>query len=380
MFFNNLKYFLSVMIVGLILISSYIFLEQRTDKIIASFPKQRANSKSTKILKDEIAKLYPWLIRSNTLPNYFTRSKNRRYGERRLLDETYSYKNCTIAFVHNQKSGGTTTTSCFSNAIEEVGAMVPRLVANPNAGQIFGSLLNGSDKYKRTSYVGDSTFTVCDFVDRPCAYFTVIRDPLERAISSYNMCLGSKQPQCVMRDISKLSVKDWAIHQGSFFFRQLLANPEFFTNKYTGLVDKLRGPDDPPTELIPPWWRNKLILDHFMDDNQKGMVLEFVLANLESWFAVIGLTEEFDTSFHLFERVFKLPFYTLCAGRKQNQRNYHYSKDDHNANVTKAEIVKSLKTKISTDPEALRALHYDIQIFKKAKSIFSKQKLAYAKT
>ncbi|XP_070558648.1 uncharacterized protein [Ptychodera flava] len=314
MLFHNPKYYLLFIIVGLISISSYMFLERRTDKIVSSFPKQR--EKSTNRIRDEVAKLYPWLIKTNSLPNYFTR-QTRQYGKPRQPDEAYSYKNCTIAFVHNQKSGGTTTKTCLSNSMEEVGEMVPRLIANPNAGQIFGSFLNGSDKYKRTSYAGDSAFSACDFVDRPCAYFTVIRDPLERAISSYNMCLGSKQPQCVMRDISQMSLNDWAIHQGSFFFRQLLANPEFFTDKYTGLLDKLRGPDDPPTERIPPWWRNKLILDHFMDDNQKEMVLEFVLANLESWFAVIGLTEEFDTSFCLFDRVFKLPFYTLCAGRKR---------------------------------------------------------------
>ncbi|XP_070561607.1 uncharacterized protein [Ptychodera flava] len=380
MFFHSLtsRYFLTTVILTIIAASSYLYFHSKAEKTILLFREHSVkHAANLNRVQDEVTKLYPWLIRPNCLPNYFTRTTNQAVGEHWPLDETYRYANCTIVFLHILKSGGTTTKMCFVESMHEVGRKKPKLIYAQNAAQLFISYLNGREEYVRSTYMGDHTFSICDFISGPCAYFTVIRDPLERVISSYNFCRTSDQTQCVMRNISQMTLNDWAVHQGSFFFRQLLANPEFFTDKYSDeIVDKLRGQGDPPSKLIAPWWRNKLILDHLMDDHQKEMVLAFVLDNLEKWFAVIGLTSEYDTSFHLFQQVFKLPFYTLCAGRQKNQKQYHYEDERQDFKMTKDEIVGSLKTKLSSDPDVMRALYFDIQIYKKAKDIFRKQALA----
>ncbi|XP_030839660.1 uncharacterized protein LOC115923345 [Strongylocentrotus purpuratus] len=41
------------------------------------------------------------------------------------------------------------------------------------------------------------------------------------------------------------------------------------------------------------------------------------LYNLNKWFAVIGLVEEFDISLQLFEATFGLPFKKFFTGKKQ---------------------------------------------------------------
>ncbi|XP_070568877.1 uncharacterized protein [Ptychodera flava] len=375
----SFKCLVTIMIVTIVLSTSYMFLPWKGETIVMLFSNQSYKKSTENGLQDEIKQLYPWLMRQNCLPNYFTRSRHRDIGNRSLLDGTYMYKNCTVVFLHNWKSGGTTVKNCLSHLMPRAGEKRPMLIGQRTADRIFTNLLNGGDDFVKTSYMGAHTFSVCDFTTRPCAYFFVMRDPLERIISLYNMCKQNKgQTICIMRNVNHMTLNDWAIHQGSVFFHQLLQNAEFFTNKYTDLVDKLRSVEDPPTERIPPWWRNKLILDHLMDSNQKSMVLDFVLANLESWFAVIGLTAEFDISFRLFERVFQLPFYKQCAGNHKNSRQYSYQTDKEDVNITKEEIVKDLKKMLSSDPGVMKALHYDIKIYKKAQNIFKKQKTRMA--
>ncbi|XP_070558602.1 uncharacterized protein [Ptychodera flava] len=364
-------------LICLLLSSSSILFLWRKGTTVPAIAKSRGH-KSRDTLQDEIRRLYPWMIRSNNLPNFFTRQFDPKVGKQWPSDETYAYGNCTIVFVHNQKSGGTTTKSCLNDLMKREGDPLPGPANNLNAGKVYSTILKrGHFEVSRTSFMGDSTFSICEFAQRPCAYFTVMRDPLERVISSYNMCRASRQPQCVMRDIHNMTVNDWAVHQGSFFFHQLLVNPEFFTNVYTNLVDELRGPDDPSLKRISPWWRNKLILDHLMNDKQMELALDYVLANLESWFAVVGLTAEYDTNFRLFERVFKLPFYKLCVGRQKNLRRDYHGLTGGEANITKEEAVKTTKRKLSSDPEVMRALHFDIQIYKKMEDIFKRQVLAF---
>ncbi|XP_070563069.1 uncharacterized protein [Ptychodera flava] len=329
----------------------------------------RENAKVPEDLK------YRWLVKRNFLPNFYTRSTDQPNFSRWPPDQIYA--NSTIVFVHNQKSGGSTAKNCLKDIMKFYGHEQPLLAANPNAEEFFAQMLkDGPGQDLARSYMGDSTFGICDFTDKPCSYFTVLRDPYERVISSHNMCkLTEDQAQCIVRNATELSLKEWALHQGSFFFRQLLANPLFFTKEYTKLIDKLRGPEDPPTEKIPPWWRIELILNKMMDEKQKMVALQYILDNLESWFAVIGLTDEYDTNLILFERAFGLPFYSRCAGDMSNKRQYKLA--GQNPQTSRQDVVAQLHRELNRDPDVNRALYYDVKIYRKARDIFQRQKTAF---
>ncbi|XP_077864918.1 uncharacterized protein LOC100376059 [Saccoglossus kowalevskii] len=296
--------------------------------------------------------------------------------QKNLYLSDHVYSNSTIVFVHNQKSGGSNTKYCWKSILRDEGRDLPILAANTNAEEFYTEMLhNESNQRLAQSYMGDSTFGICDFTEAPCSYFTMLRDPYERVISSYNMCKTSTQQQCIVKNASTRSVNEWAVHQGSFFFRQLLTNPAFFTPLYIQLVDKLRGPNDSVTNMIPPWWKTELILRHLLTNDEREVLLQYVLGRLEYWFAVIGLTEEFDESFLMFEEVYKLPFHTKCTPEYlMKKRNYTATSD---VNIGKDEIVKTLRDVMMSDPEVSRALYYDNEIYRKAKDTFRRQKLSY---
>ncbi|XP_077864919.1 uncharacterized protein LOC144350692 [Saccoglossus kowalevskii] len=314
---------------------------------------------------------YAWVDKKNYLPNFYLRpTRTESYS----TDDVYS--NATIVFVHNQKSGGTTTKYCWKSILRDEGRDLPILAANTNAEEFYTEMLyNRSNHRLARSYMGDSTFGICDFTEAPCSYFTILRDPYERVISSYNMCKTSTQQQCIVKNASTLSVNEWAVHQGSFFFRQLLTNPAFFTPFYIQLVDKLRGPNDPDTSMIPPWWKTELILRHLLTNDEREVLLQYVLDRMEYWFAVIGLTDEYDNNLRMLEEVYKLPFHSKCSDI--HKMNNQYDRGTLDANIDKDEIVKMLRNDLLSDPDVSRSLYYDNEIYRRARDIFRRQKLAY---
>ncbi|XP_070571721.1 uncharacterized protein [Ptychodera flava] len=323
----------------------------------------------------EIIDKFPWLEKKNRLPNYFTRQVDSGISPQ-------SYKDGAIVFVHNQKSGGTTIKSCMRTLLQAIGQGPPKVIGNVNAATYYSLLLfKGRDmNLTRHFYVGDSTFGLCEYASKPCSYFTVLRDPYERVISAYNMCHFLRAQQCRVRDAGRVPINEWVIHQGSFFFRQLLVNNEFFTEKYNHFVEKYQrstANSSKPAQL-PTWWKNEIILKHFITTSQKAVILQYVLENLENWFAVIGMTSEYDMSLKLIEEVYDLPFYTNCAGMKENAV---YPYEVHNqadaSNLTRDQIVERLKSQLQSDPKVRDALYFDLEIYEKAKYIFGRQKEAY---
>ncbi|XP_077981975.1 uncharacterized protein LOC144436982 [Glandiceps talaboti] len=375
------RIFRSVLIISLVVLCVIVYdVTSSIDKNALPWQKliHRLPVHGRDLKEQAIEKLnYDWLLKKNFLPNFYMRERNQVNTLEWPPDNVY--RNGTIVFVHNQKSGGSTIKKCLSTIMKMTNNPSPTLAANPNALNFYTLMLTtGVNKDLARCYVGDSTFGICEFGSKPCSYFTVLRDPYERVISSHNMCRLLDAPQCIMRNATKLSIKQWAIHQGSFFFRQLLANPAFFTDKFVKLVDELRTSEDPVTQNIPPWWRNELILHHLMTKEQKDIVLDFVLDRLQSWFAVIGLTSDYDTSLALFERVYHLPFHSQCAGEVKNKRKYTMV-GTQAPNTTKEEITAKLYKDLSSDSEVNQALRYDIEIYRKAKDIFRLQKLTYEK-
>ncbi|XP_077997599.1 uncharacterized protein LOC144450762 [Glandiceps talaboti] len=321
-----------------------------------------------------IGERFPWIVRKNYLPNFFTK-RSVVNGERIPSDSTYSKVNTSVVFVHNQKSGGSTLKMCMESIVDEYHFGKMAVVCDINSGFYYSGIARFAPSELTKFYAGGHTFQMCDFASNPCSYIMVLRDPYERLISSYEYCKARNELHCQLYDANQVSIKEWALFQGSFLFRQLLYNFEFCTSKYDKLVDDLRllkGLPQTPEE-IPCWYRNELILSHFMNRNDKMTVLQYVLNNLEEWFAVVGINDEYDIFLQQLEGAFQLPF-ARCHGKTVN---YHaYVAEGEYEGKPRSSIVTSLKQQLVDDQDVRDILYYDVKIFEKVREITQKQKSA----
>nr|XP_006819229.1 PREDICTED: uncharacterized protein LOC100369673 isoform X2 [Saccoglossus kowalevskii] len=315
----------------------------------------------------EISTRFPWLVRKNYLPNFYTKRNASRHSKQ-------LYQDAYIAFVHNQKSGGSTLKMCMKNMAPSIGADDPFIICDVNAGNYYQSMDTATVRVFHKFYAGGHTFRQCDYTTHACSYITILRDPFERAISSYEYCKVRNELHCQIRDATKVSLREWAKFQGSFFFRQLIYNPEYCTDKFDGAIDALRvkkGIPEAPRQ-IPCWYRNELMLSHAMTTVDKANVLDYVLENLEDWFAMIGINSEYDITLQLLEGAYQLPF-SQCSGQELNYNPY-IAEGEIRTHKQRNEIVADLRKQLYSDPEVFDALYYDLKIYQKAQEIFLEQK------
>jgi hypothetical protein len=75
--------------------------------------------------------------------------------------------------------------------------------------------------------VGDYTMGLCNVLPstRPCAYYTMLREPRERLASSYLHCKYEPDDQLCMSHVLQArnaTFPEWVRHQGNYLFRQLM--------------------------------------------------------------------------------------------------------------------------------------------------------------
>ncbi|XP_070580294.1 uncharacterized protein [Ptychodera flava] len=317
-----------------------------------------------------VATYFLWSDVTKALPNFFTTQDH----DRKLFPVNRYQKNTAIAYVHIPKAAGTTTNRCLENVAKKRKLKKPQNIWMSNYVQFFESLKSGQHKRQR-AYFGLFSLGVCDFVDQPCSYFTIFRDPIERTISSYMYCKkASRDPICQAADAEHMTVRQWALTQGSVVFYQLLHNPEFCKARYdeeaVGLMEKKDNIRRRNVD-IPCWYKQILLLEERLDREGRNRILDFILSNMEQLFAVIGLTDKYDETLQMLEKVYALPFYSVCAGDIKNKAAYKISGD--NATDSKTITVEKLKQDLLEDPEVSEALHEDMEIYKEAVRIFKEQ-------
>ncbi|XP_077870076.1 uncharacterized protein LOC144363028 [Saccoglossus kowalevskii] len=328
---------------------------------------------SMEVTLEDLLDRFPWIQRKRFTPNHFM------YRHRGETSPVPSYKDHSIVFLHNHKSGGTTMKTCLQKIIE-VRSLAPYYgLWNDNVVRAIETARTLEEKSRL--YVTPYAFGLCDTIDEPrCSYFTVLRDPYERVISSYEYCKKARvDPHCAASDARQLSLKEWVLHQGSYFFRQLLFNPEEICSDLTRRqqVVKLIDKDEylgRKRRYPPCWYRHKLLLDDVITKQEKQVILQYMLDNLENWFTAIGITEEYDTTLRLLQTVFKLPFYWQCSGLVEQRTKYSMQKQ---STLSKFDAMAKSKQSIENDPEVFSALYYDIMIYRKAMEIFDIQKKVY---
>ena len=190
----------------------------------------------------------------------------------------------------------------------------------------------------------------------------MIRNPVDRLISNFYFC-QQERSGCAREVKRNTTIIDWAKEVGSVFFKQLLLHrgscqkPPFKNNNLfvqilagAGTGRDVPGPGPGPTQ---------------QDATQRTAILNYFMDNLENWFAVIGITEEFYISLQAFEKVFALPF-TKFSGKAIN------------TGAIKKTIEKSrlaaVRLEVENSPVAMEALYEDRMLYAKAREIFEKQK------
>ncbi|XP_072033748.1 uncharacterized protein [Amphiura filiformis] len=325
----------------------------------------------------------PWSIRrTRYLPNFYTQKH---------ANETKHYSDSTIVYLHHNKAAGTTTKNCLISLATSTKRRIGTLLSSQGRTALDRSWKSQPNRLKAHIYMGGYAFGVCNYLTyKPCSYFTILRDPYERLISSYSYCRRARRDQiCSALGANNVSIREWALHQGSFFFQQLLFDPAFCTSHFMknrtlmamgGIAHDIVGSDR--IYAAPCWFRQKVIMHNALTNNQSEMLLNFCLENLERWFAVIGLVEEYDTSLALLQGVYNVPFKKCATGTAINKSNYlnlhpmeKTTKNDTNA--ARKETLKQLKLELQRDPLVSKALSADVRLYKKAQEIFERQKRTY---
>ncbi|KAJ8030647.1 hypothetical protein HOLleu_27117 [Holothuria leucospilota] len=268
------------------------------------------------------------------------------------------YNTSVLTFLHNPKSGGTSVRDCMLGLYRAMEKDRPVVVATNTVSGEKEKLLNHVTQ-TNDYYMGDAALGICDtFEDRPCSYFTVVREPYERMVSHYYFCKsgGPGWPPC------DNTLEEFTMSLCSLFFRQL-----------TVQVFCKEDNQNPSS----PWKcdRMPVSIDHLPEDQQqRAAILDYFLANVDKMFAVIGLTEEFETSLKLFENTFGEPFYGLCNEKHSNAGSYKNVTDTDDTKADRERITAEAKERLMNNEQIRQCLHEDVQLYNKMYEIFQKQK------
>lgn len=266
---------------------------------------------------------------------------------------TSSYRRSILAFLHSPKSGGLSVRDCLLKLYHIAKKDRPLVVAFSTVSEVQENLLNNISS-PNDYYMGDSVMGICDHVtNRDCSYFTMMRDPYDRAISHYLFCQsgrGGQTPSC------NTTLIQYTLSQCSLYFRQMTSrmlcshsNGDTQSGSQTWICDSK------PTSI-----------DHLhLNREKREQVLHYFLDNLDKIFTVIGLTEEFETSLRMFQKIYEEPFEMICRGNHANAGSYlEGNKDD---------IQEEYRKQLMANDDITRCLHEDIKLYEKATEIFQIQ-------
>ncbi len=321
----------------------------------------------------------PWsIVRTHHLPNFYTQAN---------VNDSMHYADSAVVYLHHNKAAGTTTKKCLTMIAPIAKRKIGTVLSSQGRTLLERARNTKPDRLRSDIYMGGYAFGVCNYLTRHkhCSYFTILRDPYERLISSYSYCRRARRDQiCSALGANDVSIKEWALHQGSFFFQQLLFDPTFCTTHFmrhktlTSMRDirhDIIGADR--LSSAPCWFRQKVIMHNALNANQTELLLQYCLENLEKWFAVIGLVEEYDMTLTLLEDVYKIPFRKCATGKAINKSDYlnlEQVKGAHNVSSdAKQDSLKKLKLELQQDPAVTKALEADVRLYEKAREIFGRQ-------
>ena len=256
--------------------------------------------------------------------------------------------------------------------------------------------------------VGDYVMGLCNVlpVDRPCGYYTMLREPRARIASSYLHCQYEPFDQLCMShvlDAREVTFAQWVEHQGNYLLRQLafdvsqsLSIEEQYelyarharhrrfmrdldaTNAWLepgvnlSSFDQSAGTQDTDVLQFKPnmLW---LIAAARGDDSALEADVESFADLLESTFAVIGIVERYDESLQLFEATFGLPFVESAKHKSKQQAalqlHLHQGEDLRRRRGTQSALIREF----DKHPELDAHIAGDLRLYERAVDIFDRQ-------
>ncbi|XP_072029017.1 uncharacterized protein [Amphiura filiformis] len=364
---------------------------QKPDKSTLHFAHDQISRQSRQLPKvpSQQSSVAVWPIRRNFRPNFYLTNSSSLLN---LSNRTsLAAENDVIIYMHHNKAAGSTTKDCIGKVAFSTGrhlGPVQDSMGRLNVHNLIGRFPDF--KHEHNILMGGYAFGLCDEFNASCSYFTILREPYERTISSYSYCRRARSDQlCSALNAGKVSLREWALHQGSFLFRQLLFDPIFCRHFYdhTAFSNLSKIPHEFARSKAgftgaPCWFRQKVVFHHAFNQTQMDNVLQYALQNLENWFTVIGLVQEYDLSLAMLQEAYGLPFHTRCSGQKINVSDYKNMQTDsakRNTNGTRTDIVNENIRELMSDPEVRQVLEADVQLYERALEIFDQQKRTFFK-
>ncbi|MEL7357709.1 MAG: sulfotransferase family 2 domain-containing protein [Cyanobacteria bacterium J06560_6] len=174
-------------------------------------------------------------------------------------------------------------------------------------------------------------FGLHQFLPRPSIYITMLREPIDRVISSYYY--GAKRHE----HIRKLTLKEFVIEECDRSY-----------NLQTRLLSGLRIQDQLAGHKVTP----DEVIDLAVSSNK---ILEDAKNNLRNSYEVVGLTERFDESLLLFQKRF-------------GWKNVHYVKANVNKSRPRVQDISADTLKLIEEYNSL-----DLELYEYAQKIMNDQ-------
>eukprot|EP00040_Diaphanoeca_grandis_P023927 m.130824 g.130824 ORF g.130824 m.130824 type:complete len:1136 (-) comp29504_c1_seq1:372-3779(-) len=256
--------------------------------------------------------------------------------------------------------------------------------------------------------VGDYSMGLCNVLpsSRPCAYYTMLREPRKRIASSYLHCQYEPDDQLCMShvlDAREASFEQWVAHQGNYLFRQLtfdlqqsLSTEEQYEmyiqfEKHRALREQMGAngawlrktqqetlaEEDNTDDFVARTLRFKPNMLWLLEQNREFPINEHdaisVIDLLEYHFAVIGLVERFDESLEMFEAVFGLPFPDAISKKSQEQTEQQLHVHEGEDLGRRRQIQNDYMDEFKNNPKLDSYIAIDLALYEKAKVLFEDQ-------
>ena len=283
-----------------------------------------------------------------------------------------------LVFTHQHRSAGGPLVSCLKTHAENSNlSLAPALSSDSQHSDDAVRVREAHD-----IHAGKFTFGACDsYRDRRCSYFSMFREPMARAISSYEYCKSALADElCGVVNANQASLRQWILHHGSLTLVQLTASPTWCQQPISENLTLAEDDEEKVVSMLlkpeeyPCWYKQKLHLDE-LDDVSRRQLTDYVVDHLHSWFHVVGITEHFTVSMKMFEETFQIPFSSCEKTHSATSSNIH----DNRANRKRRRVLKD--DDYDNDPELLlydyevqQALDADKRIYNQALHIFHIQK------
>mmetsp|Transcript_9486 Transcript_9486/g.13128 ORF Transcript_9486/g.13128 Transcript_9486/m.13128 type:complete len:529 (-) Transcript_9486:622-2208(-) len=290
----------------------------------------------------------------NALSNFYLWKNNAK-------NDDHIYRKVPTVFLHIPKAGGNSAKKLFVKGILHRHRQQQLRSLHIQTRWEWDQILSPAEKKKVMVLYGAFSFGACTSHPlKPCAYYVIFRHPIARLLSEFKYCRSTInfRDQCCGGRIGigrmrseAITIVEWAQEKGNFMLEHLLgfSSADWKTESNSSQSWHERNPY---TRITP------LETRRIREGAANQADLDYVLEHLDSWFAVIGILEQYETSLAL------ISFALTGSVMPSHQAASVHTHNQHSS---------SLQLDPDTQAKVEDALHLDLALYAKATDIFSQQ-------